>query len=260
MELKTFPKVFFILLITFCLFYSCGKDDDTNQVCCGSEIQTNPDFGFFFKGIGRDSIYWMEFEQNDTFYNTTSSSGSKLYFRAKSPKMRSYEWKVGLDPSTFTDSLFFLTFSNINESIDVTLDVTHIPNLDCFPDDNGEASLTKSINLTTWSLDDPIPIWGKYEGFVEDNPNEIFTIETNDLSSQIFNFPNGCDPVFDFVFVVRSHREFRFDEKKNASCGRPSGKGWLEDGNQTLIIEYYIDDINDPTQRVFKRFIGQRVL
>lgn len=260
MKFTTFPKIFFTTLILLTLLYSCGKDDDSStQVCCGSEIATDADFGFFHRGSGFDSIYWMEYKLNDTFYNWEGSNTTKLYFRAKSPQMDNYSWKVGLDPNIFTDSLFFLSFSNINGSIDVTLDVTLDVNQECFPNDSGLESKTKSLNLKTFSSASLIPIYGMYEGYVEDNPNEVFTIEMNDLSNEIYNFPNGCDNLSNFVFLVMAAREFRFDEKINLPCGKPSGGGWLEEGNQTLIIEYFIDDENNPSERIFKRFIGQRI-
>jgi len=63
--------------------------------------------------------------------------------------------------------------------------------------------------------------------------------------------------ILDFTFT--GGRSFIYDENINYKCGDPSGGGWLEEGNQTLIIEYTVDDINDPTKRISKRFVGQRI-
>ncbi len=262
MKLITFSKTFFILLILI-FFYSCNKDDN-NAVCCSTETMTTADFGFYSKEsggttIGNDSTYWFEYLPNDTFYNWVASSGSRLYFRAKSPKMSSYSWKIGSDPNTFMDSLFFLNFSNIDDKINVTLDVTNNRvNQECFPNDNGQASLTKSINIRPFSS--KLPIYGRYEGYFEDTPTNIFTVEIDTDYKRIVNFPDGCsDPDFQLVRIVYTGNRFRFDKTIISHCRRPSGRGWLESGNQTLIIECSLDDINDPSQRVNKRFVGQRI-
>lgn len=261
MKLPTFLKVFFLLLISLGLFYSCNKDDNaTPQVCCSTEVATTADFEFLVRVKGLDTIYWVP--PSDTFYNIASGSGSRLYFRAKSLNMQTYEWKIGTDTRTFTDSLFFLDFAGINETVDVTLDVSHDVNLECFPNDNGIAAVTKSIIMKTFSSANPLPIYGKYEGAYEDNPNTVFQIEIAFAPAGIeivYNFPYQCNSFSIMRILTTGGRGFIYDEKVNYQCGDPSGRGWLEPGNQTLIIEYEVDDPNDSSQRIAKRFVGQRI-
>jgi hypothetical protein len=258
MKPSTFLKISFIL---FVLLYSCGKDDDA-PVCCGTEIATDANFDFYRKISGTDSIYWIPISSLDTFYNPSSNT-SKLYFRAKSPQMDSYQWIVGTDPATFTDSLFFLEFGGINGNIDVTLTTTKDVNQECFPNDTGTSTQTKSIIMKTFSLNTDLPIYGKYEGYNEDTPDTIFQIEIGFYPGSnievVYNFPYQCNLFSNIQILTTGGRGFIYDEKVNYPCGDPTGKGWLEPGNQTLIIEYTIDDINDSSKRISKRFVGQRI-
>lgn len=161
MKHSSFSKISIFSIFLISIIFSCGKDDEPNQVCCSTEIETTADFQFLRRIPGTDSIYWIEPGPFDTIYNGNSGS-SKLYFKAKSSRMDSYNWKVGTDPSTFTDSLFFLTFGGINGTIDVTLTTTNNEvNTDCFPNDEGTETFTKSIEMKTYSLNTDLPIYGK---------------------------------------------------------------------------------------------------
>lgn len=178
--------------------------------------------------------------------------------------MDSYNWKVGTDPSIFTDSLFFLNFSGIDGAIDVTLTTTKEDvTTECFPDDEGIATFTKSIEMKTFSTFLEHPIYGKYEGYNEDTPDTVFEIEIGLYPGSnlqvVYNFPYQCNLFQNIEILTTGGRGFIYDEKLYTKCGDPHGHGWLEQGNQTLIIEYTVEDINDPTKRISKRFVGQRI-
>ncbi|MCH2232308.1 MAG: hypothetical protein MK105_18380 [Crocinitomicaceae bacterium] len=49
------------------------------------------------------------------------------------------------------------------------------------------------------------------------------------------------------------------DGTSKEGCGQPTGYGQLHDNNQTLVIDYEINDPNDPSLRIQRRFIGSRV-
>ena len=257
-KLETFLKIWLILFLITSIICCC-KDDDNPMNSSLTEVETNADFDFLHKISGTDSTYWVA--PLDTFYNPPSGSG-KLYFRAKSSEMNSYEWTIGTDPTVFNDSIFFLTFGGINETINATLKVTNDVNLDCFPNDIGTEVITKSITMKTFNTTLDLPIYGKFEGFNEDAPGIIFQIEigfSNTNIPIIYNFPYQCND-YDLIGILPSGgRSFIYDEKENYPCGDLSGGGWLEEGNQKLIIEYTLDDLNNLNNRITKRFIGQRI-
>lgn len=251
--------LYVVLVVMFCALGNCKKDcyDPRNPDCadydpCIDEIKATADFGFYKKRVGDDSTYWLPIR--DTFYNLNFGGGSKLYFRAHSSEMDNYSWTVGSDPRMFTDSIFFLFFENINGPINANLKTEKQFLEMCFPVNDQEMSLSKTIQMK--AIDDPMnfPIIGKFEGYDEDAISDVYTVEIETYSSYIRNFPKGCQT--SSIPILRTGRSFVFDTTAPYQCGHPEGGGVLQTGNQELIIDYTIDV---DGIRVAKRFRGTRL-
>lgn len=163
-----------LCLATLVIIFQSCKDDEEMIDPCLTAVETTADFDFMYRFSGKDSVYWLP--ALDTFYS--SASGSRLYFKAKSSKMATYEWTIGNDPRVFTDSIVFLDFYALTGPITATLIVTNQNVVEgCFSSDASRDTITKTISARDfdWSQED-LPITGIYEGYDEDNPNETYTI------------------------------------------------------------------------------------
>jgi hypothetical protein len=170
--------------------------------------------------------------------------------------MDSYKWKVGADPRTFTDSVFFLSFKDNNGPLSAQLNVTNDANTDCFPDDMGIDEQSKSIFLKRIESYEEFPIYGLFEGYDEETPNERYTIEIT-FTGLIYDFPKDCNWIQGMPLVI-SHRSFVFDQKSGYGCSHPIGTGQLQPDN-SLVIDYWVEDENNPDVLIEKRFIGTRI-
>ncbi|KAA3636731.1 MAG: hypothetical protein DWQ02_07780 [Bacteroidetes bacterium] len=175
--------------------------------------------------------------------------------------MDAYEWAVGSDPTTFTDSVFFLNFYGIEGDITVTLK-TYLdqPDVTCFPQDTGFAEVSKSIFMKPGIHEiEGWPIFGLFEGADEDAPEDIYTVDFMPFfNNYIKNFPYGCERTGGVAIHLTTPRAFTlFGQDYNIhDCWDPKGEGFLlDDDNNTLVIEYSMEDPSDPSKRINKKFI-----
>lgn len=261
-------RVNFLGLLVFLLFImgfeSCKKDcyDPFNPDCvdydpCIGEVKADAEFGFYKRKVGTDTIFWIPVV--DTFYNWCNGGGNQLFFRANNSQMDNYEWTVGSDPRTFTDSIFFLNFECISGQVNTTLRVDNEFLEGCFSDEMKIDIATKGIYMKILPSLLEQPIYGKYEGFNEGQEGEVFTIELKPFAPGIIGFPMGCNNASIPAFI--NGRNFMIDVSEvYQNCGRPEGFGFLQEDNQTLIIEYKLtEEIDGEEKRVNKRFIGTRI-
>lgn len=249
------PRHTLAFLFFHLLFFSC-KDDDNMSNPCEGEVETTAEFEFVDKRMSGQDVYWLPIL--DTVYNLSSGGGNKVHFRAKSDKMDSYKWRVGSDPRTFTDSVFFLNFEDVEGILDVELSVTNDVLEGCFDGDSGMASLVKSVYLKNIASWEDFPMKGKFRGSNVSEPDHVFTIEFHEYLPDLFNFPDGCNE-FQGLPLVMSDRSFAFNTTYSNNCGSPSGIGYLKNGNDTLVIDYEIESEADPNVLETKQFVGVRV-
>lgn len=172
--------------------------------------------------------------------------------------MDSFQWKVGSDLRIFKDSVFPLLFENIEGTIDVTLTAFHTPNPDCFPGDDDVDVVSKSFYAKLIDEVEEIPIYGKFEGYDEDFPDTIYTIEIIPDEYGVVDFPYNCERNGGLPVVI-AQRSFAFLKHEYYQCGHPEGMGILQPDNKTLIIDYTLQDSLNPDIRHKKRFTGQKV-
>jgi hypothetical protein len=125
---------FFFFIST--LFFSCREDcdDPTNLLCpnydpCASVFPADASF------VVLDSITPTWADTSIGFVCDTFGTGSTIYFKALKKNIgTTYEWKVGTDARTWTESEFNLIFSDFEGSVTVRLVTTAFDNHNCLED------------------------------------------------------------------------------------------------------------------------------
>lgn len=165
--------------------------DDAKRV--SADFRTYNELYYFDKENG-NVVEKTKIVEEDTFMLY-----SYVTFEAFEANAESYEWTIGNDPRKRTEKKFTLAFDGLTvlqeSPISVKLKIKKVPNSKCFPDDLGIDSVTQLIYFLH---QDNWPIYGKYKGADDTDPNTVFTIEIyRDSKSQetfITNLPNACNP------------------------------------------------------------------
>ncbi len=252
-------KLILLPLFAFSVLYtSCEKDclDERNPACsnydpCVDEIAPDAGFHFYREFYDRSDAIYVPIR--DTIYNFSTGGGSLVIFMADDNRMDTYEWSIGFDPRVFTGSRVPLRFTNIDGELSTTLTVQKEIKEECSLEEN--VTNTKSIHFKVVEDVNDFPIFGSYKGVNEDSPLDTFTVDiVLNVLGKIKNLPMDCtNPLGVTIFLTG--RTFYIENQY--SCDKPAGTGYLEEGNQKLVIDYSIESGEDG-ERVSKRFIGTR--
>ncbi len=185
----------------------------------------------------------------------------------------SVQWIIGDDPRVFTQPAKTLFFDEPLGKLDVQCIVYKKPNINCFPEDDGVDSLTKSFYLLS-TRDFPYPFEGQFEGYNEDEPGKLFTVTIKDMGEtpiggqagewygiRIQGLPEGCGgseiKLDHFSPNIRSrlYRQFTINSGSSDDC--PSIEGFGEITGDRLNINYKYSFPSNPI--ISKKFIGNRV-
>jgi len=187
----------------------------------------------------------------------------------------SYEWQLGDDPTIRTGKKITLFFNPVElletTAITVTLKAKNSANSLCFP---GE---TKTSSKTITLLDNvKWPIFGKYYGSNNTNPNYKYTIEIfrggrptqpADELQMIRNLPGGdCNNLagiggaaFEFQITTSVPAEF-FQYKDCVFYSDDKKIGRLSPDRQTITIDYIYTKISENNSKKYHQvFTGTRV-
>jgi len=262
MKIKTTFLLSFILVL---LWSGCKKDppcdDPENPECpnydrCLTVPKTNADFGFFRRSSSGAFSVFLPYR--DTI--PIRVGPIRIYFKASDSGMSSYEWRVGSDPRTFTDSVFFLDFSNVSGWVNVSL-TTRNQKFDsqCFPGDSGKVTVNKGIFFKAYTVEHDtawvqhFPIFGAYTGHDEQSPQDTFSIriwfDHINNRAALSQFPKDCNRQTAPVHFTTHYIYFN-----STHCLKPDAYGELLDDNRTLVIDYTLDGPN--WTRVNRRWRG----
>ena len=189
--MKTFA--FFCLFLTFTVFIQNCKDEPLPDPCKGV-TPVSADFSFYELVVSYDHD-WMPdiFIETDTVYST-----SLVEFRPKNKNYDYYEWHIGAEVLK-SKSVRRSDFPQ-DRQINITLIVKSKPNKDCYPEDDGIDTITKTFfSLGTVAHDPKI---GKWYGYYNDNRADTGTVEIRYVQVKhkehpclfIINFPKGQIP------------------------------------------------------------------
>ncbi len=190
--------VFTFLATGLFTILSCGDKecpDFTNPNCenydpCHDFVDANADFG----------MYQICIYDRDTFLFELDTLSWPIFKPKQRSKGLRYEWKVGLDPRTFTKRDLALNFSGFPGKISVRLIVIK-DSLDCKSSGHRfRDTLEKSFvypDPIPYQDFDKTPLAGKYRGYDESNPDIEYTIQLRFDSYNyrivIDSFPYPCN-------------------------------------------------------------------
>ncbi len=242
-----------LFAITILIFAcQCKDDDDMNPCDVEGLAPVNAQFTTSYEMGWQDSTRRF---QADTFINYFP-----IIFTAQEENA-TYQWKVGDDPRDFDEKEFNLTFIGTTGPIDIQLIVDAEPNLECFPEDDGRDTISKTIYFVE-KLDSPM--LGKYRGVVTSVPNDTFEIDVASIppfydSNNIDNLPDGCirdeDRLLGFLLGYRTLRMANLGNY--AECPEPQGWGYLN-YHDIITLEYSIWNPNIE-QVVSDSFVGKKI-
>lgn len=247
----------YFLIITG-LLLSCGPDDNPDP-CANLEPVT----ARFIMG---ERITNSGYEQIDTLVlSDTVLTWSSVEFRAPKGYDR-YEWKIGFDERTFTDSVVALRFPDPVSSLPIRLIVQDEPNTTCFPEDDGIDTLTQY--LTVVPIDSSV-VFGRYQGYLESNPADTFTVSVileviqGDNEISFLNINEDCNTTASWLRLSKiAYKSFNFapDDYFGNGCNDPNGWFTVDSTHQNVTIDFSTRDIDDPVdQRQYFHFIGKRI-
>ena len=172
-----------MILIVLSTAYSC---DVCERDPCQCESPVSADF------IMEESSDWFP---NFTMETDTMILGNNMVFTALDETASTYEWKVGFDPRTFSESQFHLSFEDTT-TIEVRLIVTKTKHSECFTEAELRDTVVKQMHVHDWKT---APTYGKYVGNLEIEGREPKEIEIEIFASQDhpFTLSNLIDDEFD---------------------------------------------------------------
>ena len=189
-----------IIIIGLILFIgltiqSCKKHCEEDP--CKNQVPFKTDFGIYIKdkySKAKDGDTLIEINDGDTCL------ADYIKFVAKdnvqfTNSYDSVRWVVGNSQNTSNLREYQLLFGLVEYNIPVSLTGYRKKqnNLNCFPNDPFEQTLTKKISVV--APNNNLPIVGNFFGYNEDNPTDTFTISTRFEPNRNWfvmkNFPKG---------------------------------------------------------------------
>ncbi len=240
--------VFVSILLVF--LSSCNNDD---------KVITDPCAGL--KPITAEIVI------SERVKDTIIHSDTVIYYRPvqfSSPrKYDSYEWKIGYDDRTFSDSSVVLNFREPFGELPIRLIVKSRPDTECFPEDDGIDTLEKTFYVKHPS---EIAILGSYIGAHERDLLDTFGVDIIWVPQKgliINNINRGfIDTVFKNSPLIDKwygNNIVMFETgATNAGSLGPKGTAILSENGNEIIINYSARDPEDFEKRNQFRYIGTR--
>lgn len=148
---------------------SCHRETPPDP--CAGVKATSADFKIeevifgakYENGVAKE--WYRHFEMTDTTYSCQS-----LKFTANE-ELEAYFWQIGADTTIHRSRTFNLDMGCATGPVTVRLIGKRRPDTSCNPSDDGIDTVTKTIFLVNkWS---DLPIFGRYEGYFENNPQKL---------------------------------------------------------------------------------------
>ena len=261
-------RVSLVMVVCFVLFAACRPKEEVccdpyNPECpnydpCLTVFPADASFDILIR-LSKDNFYYPEdttiwYPVHDTVF--IYGAAGPVYFRAQSPYMDRYSWKIGADPRDFSDSLFYLSFF-VNEGgvgdIPVRLAVANDTLGNCLAsseqrDTTWQSFFIKHVSLLPDSDLPPYPMNGSFAGYVDQDSSQFHEIEIVKLGALIRHFPDAWGEIPAFIAPKEM---WIFPD------GNPRGYGKLLDDYKTVVIDYEVRQ--DDGSWESHQFVGERV-
>jgi hypothetical protein len=255
-------KPYLLLLPILAFLLSCCEEEPEPDPCASLEPVT----ARFV--IGERIMNWGYEEIDTLVISDTVLTWSYVQFRAPAG-YDSYEWQVGTEEEgmkTYSgDSVVQIQIVHPWEALPVSLIVRDEPNTACFPQDDGIDTLTRILTVIDR---DKSPAFGRYQGYLESNPTDTFTVSFNIKFNQgereidLLNMDPGCYPTTNSIDYAIGYRSMHFASSGylQDGCNDPNGWLWLDSSYQHVTIDFSTRELGSfPDDREYFRFIGKRI-
>jgi hypothetical protein len=251
-----------IRIVVACLLVICLFGVLTFSGCGGGEPnpckelhQVTADFNIYET---RD----FKLPDDYVFFDADTVASNYLIFEA-AEEDATYEWTLGAE--TITTRSFTRNSFPRGKNIEVSLKVTKTPNTKCFPKDDGQDVVTRKFYTNT-DFNCGSRINGSFKGHEVDDPNNerVVDIETckpspakpDFVNVRLNNLVSGCE-IVGFLDSFAGYKHLYFSGTTH--CKEAAGIARIPLAYPDSInIEYEIDDANNPSLRVKKKFKGIR--
>jgi hypothetical protein len=272
----------FTALALLALFTTCCKDDcmdPTNPDCDNYDPcygKTQPSAKFIMEEGGMRE--WQNGEQVEIYYPDSVFQGSGIRFRSELIDNNKYfhRWYVGNLYYENTSETPRISFGNTARPQNITIShvIEYTPDLQCFPDDDGQDSVAQTFRLIADYRE--LQTYGKFEGKLS-NAGQTFTFEVIPIRSKpgqpiqywpgygqitdvmTVNFNNEGDTLYGFVGneVLRMspfNHHWWFISNVNSF----NGKGYI-DANGNVEMNYYDNRFPYPGDTIHYQFNGTKI-
>jgi len=259
-------KTLIYSIATLLIVFACKKEQptmpgNTKDPCdCASEVSADFEIlerhGF---GGGNGPLIVTD--------HVFGRSGKEVRFRAKEDNAE-YTWYIGTDVET--DQEIFKTFGLqwVGSSIPITLVVEKEPNSNCFPNDDGYDSITKSFTIYD-ECHEPYLLEGTFRMAAENSKDSIdIEIEFKEYApwndcrnADITNFDGqGSTCPGNYFRVSKSYRYMLCPGTATGVC-KSLGGGFQAWNHLNGIVEmkYRYLENNDTNQEVKKHLFGRKL-
>jgi len=261
-------KIYFYITLAVLMFIltGCPKDNPLPADPCAGSHPTSASFKAFESITNESSYQWIN-------YDTDTSLSDAMTFIADDSMAISYEWHIGSEVMN-TRSVYRRQFPS-NQVIPITLIIRKLPNLQCFPNDDGIDTVTRNIYFGSWDSKTcfhPEIISGTYQGYNINDSNNIFlltiincsydSLKPDHRNYRFINLtPNG--DISDWDFCYGGYKELIFANGYFYKSFTPRGILLIKGkNNDSIEINYNVQistEMNDFSKRIDKKFIGKRV-
>ncbi len=258
---KTQYAILALICASFFTLSSCKCDDPADPAC------RNYDPCYELEATSAEFEILELTDWGDTLETPTGriAHGKSLLLIASQEGLEEYLWKIGSDTTLRRGKEVCVSFWQPYGDIPITLMVKKIPDLACFPNDDGKDTIQKVIKVVS-STD--LPIWGVYKGYNQDQPDHLFEIEIRldstlnggsfFILANMYNFPEGC-PKLQQLRTAGNGFSLQGTSGIIPSCIDPSGVGVLVSPD-SLIIPFSVPERQkeENNNLLNRTFIGIR--
>jgi hypothetical protein len=239
----------YTLILTISILLGCCKDEPE----CSSSMETKA----YFEGYNTENLkLWQEIKypliENDTNW-------AHMTFVAKNIENATYyKWIIGAEEIENTPTVFRQGFPR-NVLVPITLIVKKTPNKNCFPNDDGIDTLTKTYYFTDkqrrWYREDGSYLY--FRGSFSHKPMDSFTFY---LSADRGIRINRMDTIYDFPCKGDKMMHYLGENKYNSFIGQTNVYGQLYKCD-TLSRFYfsYLKNGNGVYMKYFTKRLGSQV-
>ncbi len=258
--------IYKIPIILLCIIFlnGCPGEEPVKPDPCEGKHPVTADFHIY-------EVSQLALPDRWELYDTDTVAAWDVVFKALEENAE-YEWHLGSE--IIYEKQFHRTKFPLRTNIPVTLIVRKEPDTECFPDDDGIDTLTRSfytLGYTDEGCKDINLFSGNFSGYNIDNPSDTFVVTIDACylpdgeqfrTLRLMNLTPDCD-IYDWTSVFGAYKEIYINNYYEYDCLTPEGIMLISGkNNDTLTIKYSLQVTpgwENRDNRIEKEFKGVRL-